>query len=98
VGALMFITALAIDGWRNSKAYEVLLRGIQDLGLSLIEAALVMVIIELRASREQIEQSLELIRRATGESRGLIEQSIQETLRAAAQSQEMTRTAIRWDD
>ena len=94
VGALMFVAALALQGWQSDKTYEVLLRGVQDLGLSLIEAALVMVIIELRASREQIEQSLELIQRATNESRHLIKESIEETQRAAAQSRQMTRVAI----
>jgi hypothetical protein len=78
----------------TSHVPEWLLKGIQDFGLSLIEAALVMTIIEMRASREQIEQSLALIKVATDESKGLIADSIAETKHAAQESLKMTREAI----
>ncbi len=71
------------------------MKGIQDFGLSLIEAALVMTIIEMRASREQIEQSLALIKIPTDESTGLIADSIAETKHAAEESLKMTREASR---
>ena len=78
----------------TAETTAVLLRGLQDLGLSFIEASLVMVVIELRTSREQIEQSLGLIERATAESKRSIGESIDGTRRAAELSQRMTREAI----
>ena len=93
VGALLYVIAVLLP-LEFTGIPESVQRGIQDLGVSIVEAALVMAIIDTRASREQIDQSLRLISKATSESKGLIHESIEETKRAAAQSQELTRQAI----
>jgi hypothetical protein len=95
VGTLLFVATLLGEALHAGEHVPAsILKGIQDFGLSLIEAALVMTIIDLRASREQIEQSLAMIQHATNESQRLITQSIQETKRAADDSLTMTRKAI----
>jgi hypothetical protein len=53
-----------------------------------------MAVIEMRASRERIEQSLALIRASTTASEALIAESIKETRHAAARSQQLTRDAV----
>ncbi len=92
-GALLYVIAVLLP-LEFTSIPESVQRGIQDLGVSIVEAALVMAIIDTRASREQIEQSLSLISKATSDSKGLIHESIEETKRAAAHSQELTRQAI----
>jgi len=63
-GGALFLGALAAQyAWDLEE--NIWLRGVQDLGLSFIEAALVMLIIEQRASREQVARSLRLIKDAT---------------------------------
>jgi hypothetical protein len=94
VGLLLFVMGLSGEALHFEFLPAALLKGAQDFGLSLIEAALVMTIIDLRASREQIEKSLELIQKATDESKALIADSIKETIRTAGESLKMTRQAI----
>ena len=93
VGALLYLVAIVLS-LKFTSLPDGIARGIQDLGVSIVEAGLVMAIIDTRASREQTEQSFELISQATDESKELIQESIEETKRAAAQSQALTREAI----
>jgi hypothetical protein len=94
VGALMFVASIMLEGRGFDAVPHIVLTGSEELGLSFIEAALVMAIIEMRASRERIEQSLALIRTSTTTSEALIAESIKESRQAAAQSQQLTRDAV----
>lgn len=81
VGAVLYLAATVL-ALKFASLPEGIVRGIQDLGVSIVEAGLVMAIIDTRASREQTDQSLELISQATDESKDLIQKSIEETKRA----------------
>lgn len=61
LGLLLFLGVTVFHGIKAFDAPEFVIRGVQDFGLSPIGAVLVIAIIEVRASREQIERSLDLI-------------------------------------
>lgn len=94
IGALLFLLAALGLSAAGSRVNEVLLHGMQDFGIALIEAAFVMVIIDFRAAREQLRQSLEVINRATLESKKLIEESIEVTKMGSAASQRLIQSAV----
>jgi hypothetical protein len=96
-GAALFLGSLAAQyAWELKE--NIWLRGVQDFGLSFIEAALVMLIIEQRASREQVASSLRLIQNATAATTHQIDTAttatrtlIEESVKQAA---EQTKDAI----
>ncbi len=63
-GLVLFFVALYIQD-AVPKKYEMWTHGAEELGLSLVEAGLVMLLIEQRSSREQVTRSLRLIKDAT---------------------------------
>lgn len=81
VGLLILIVTLFIQGTKEG-GEAALLKGLEALSLSFIEAALIMIVIEMRTSREQVEQSRRMIQSATDESRKLIQEAIRDLFRS----------------
>jgi len=75
-GSGLFLGSLV---WRHAPSNnwaETGQDGMKEFGLSLLEAGLVILLIERRSAREQLRRTEELVKEATSETRSLIEDSI----------------------